>query len=103
MCGAPGIEVPILQGPLGGPWQQGIRLAAAVSDAGASGSVPTTLRTPTQVRDDVRRLRDLTETSPRPPSSSAELVRRLITEAEARPRALADLTLTSAEKSRDAA
>lgn len=39
----------------------GNRLAAAVSDAGALGSVPTTLRTPAQVRDDVRRLRHLTD------------------------------------------
>ncbi|GGT53522.1 NAD(P)H-dependent flavin oxidoreductase [Streptomyces purpureus] len=61
VCGLLGIEVPIVQGPLGGPWQQGMRLAAAVSDAGALGSVPTTLRTPAQVRDDVRRLRDLTD------------------------------------------
>ncbi|MFJ9824496.1 NAD(P)H-dependent flavin oxidoreductase [Streptomyces sp. NPDC101160] len=61
VCGVLGIEVPIVQGPLGGPWQQGMRLAAAVSDAGALGSLPTTLRTPAQVRDDVRRLRDLTD------------------------------------------
>ncbi|MEU9351831.1 nitronate monooxygenase family protein [Streptomyces griseoloalbus] len=61
VCGVLGIEAPIVQGPLGGPWQQSMRLAAAVSNAGALGSVPTTLRTPAQVRDDVRRLRDLTD------------------------------------------
>ncbi|WP_282695924.1 nitronate monooxygenase [Streptomyces sp. CC208A] len=61
VCGVLGIEVPIVQGPLGGPWRQGMRLAAAVSDAGALGSVPTTLRTPAQVRDDVRRFRELTD------------------------------------------
>lgn len=61
VCGVLGIEVPIVQGPLGGPWQQSMRLAAAVSNAGALGSVPTTLRTPAQFRDDVRRLRDLTD------------------------------------------
>lgn len=60
VCGVLGIEVPIVQGPLGGPWQQGMELAAAVSDAGALGSVPTTLRTAAQVRHDVARLRDLT-------------------------------------------
>ncbi|MEV4190397.1 NAD(P)H-dependent flavin oxidoreductase [Streptomyces toxytricini] len=60
VCGVLGVEVPIVQGPLGGPWQQGVRLAAAVSGAGALGSVPTALRTPAQIRDDVRRLRDLT-------------------------------------------
>ncbi|MFD8521545.1 NAD(P)H-dependent flavin oxidoreductase [Streptomyces capillispiralis] len=61
VCGVLGIEVPIVQGPLGGPWQQSMRLAAAVGNAGALGSVPTTLRTPAQVREDVRRLRDLTD------------------------------------------
>ncbi|GAA2314968.1 enoyl-[acyl-carrier-protein] reductase FabK [Streptomyces hawaiiensis] len=61
VCGVLGIEAPIVQGPLGGPWQQSMRLAAAVSNVGALGSVPTTLRTPAQVRDDVRRLRDLTD------------------------------------------
>jgi nitronate monooxygenase/enoyl-[acyl-carrier protein] reductase II len=60
VCEVLGIEVPIVQGPLGGPWRQGVELAAAVSGAGALGSVPTTLRTPAQVRDDVARLRDLT-------------------------------------------
>lgn len=60
VCGVLGIEVPIVQGPLGGPWQQGLELAAAVSEAGALGSVPTTLRTAAQVRDDVERLRGLT-------------------------------------------
>ncbi|CAL9337866.1 NAD(P)H-dependent flavin oxidoreductase [Streptomyces sp. enrichment culture] len=61
VCGVLGIDVPIVQGPLGGPWRQSMELAAAVSDAGALGSVPTTLRTPAQVREDVARLRDLTD------------------------------------------
>jgi nitronate monooxygenase/enoyl-[acyl-carrier protein] reductase II len=61
VCAVLGIEVPIVQGPLGGPWRQGMELAAAVSNAGALGSVPTALRGPEQVRDDVARLRDLTD------------------------------------------
>ncbi|MFF9283027.1 NAD(P)H-dependent flavin oxidoreductase [Streptomyces griseosporeus] len=61
MCDVLGIDVPIVQGPLGGPWQQGTDLPAAVSDAGGLGSVPTTLRTAAQIRDDVARLRGLTD------------------------------------------
>ncbi|MFF5981744.1 nitronate monooxygenase [Streptomyces olindensis] len=61
VCAVLGIEVPVVQAPLGGPWRQSMELAAVVSDAGALGSVPTTLRTPAQVRDDVARLRDLTD------------------------------------------
>ncbi|MFG2986459.1 NAD(P)H-dependent flavin oxidoreductase [Streptomyces sp. NPDC048258] len=61
VCGVLGIEVPIVQGPLGGPWQQSMELTAAVSNAGALGSVPTTMRTAAQVRDDVARLRELTD------------------------------------------
>jgi enoyl-[acyl-carrier protein] reductase II len=55
-----GIEHPIIQGPLGGPWPPSIGLAAAVSEAGALGSLPTALRRPEQVREDAARLRDLT-------------------------------------------
>lgn len=61
VCAVLGIDVPIVQGPLGGPWRQGMELVAAVSDAGALGSVPTTFRTSAQVREDVARLRDLTD------------------------------------------
>src|SRR5688572_25499835 len=51
---------PIIQAPLGGPWPASVGLAAAVSEAGALGSLPTVLRGPEQVREDVARLRDLT-------------------------------------------
>ncbi len=61
VCDVLGIDVPIVQGPLGGPWQQHMELAAAVSGAGALGSVPTSLRTAGQVRTDVARLRSLTD------------------------------------------
>ena len=56
-----GIQHPIVQGPLGGPWPPSVALAAAVSEAGALGSLPTALRSPDQVRDDVAALRSLTE------------------------------------------
>ena len=61
VCDVLGIDVPIVQGPLGGPWQQQMELAAAVSGAGGLGSVPTSLRAAGRVRQDVRRLRELTD------------------------------------------
>ncbi len=61
LCSLLGIDVPIIQGPLGGPWLPSVPLAAAVSGAGALGSLPTALRTPEQVRDDIASLRDLTD------------------------------------------
>ena len=61
LCSLLGISVPVIQGPLGGPWPPSARLAAAVSRAGALGSLPTALRTPEQVREDIAVLRDLAE------------------------------------------
>lgn len=61
VCDVLGIDIPIVQGPLGGPWQQQMELVAAVSGAGALGSVPTSLRTAGQVRTDLARLRSLTD------------------------------------------
>ncbi|HEX2273557.1 MAG TPA: nitronate monooxygenase family protein [Acidimicrobiales bacterium] len=61
LCSLLGIGVPIIQGALGGPWSPSLRLAAAVSEAGALGSLPTALRSPEQVREDIVALRDLTE------------------------------------------
>ena len=61
LCSLFGISVPIVQGPLGGPWPPSVRLAAAVSEAGALGSLPTALRSAEQVRDDIAELRDMTE------------------------------------------
>ena len=60
LCEVLGTEHPVIQGPLGGPWPPSVGLAAAVSEAGALGSLPTTLRRPEQVREDAARLRDLT-------------------------------------------
>jgi len=59
-CEVLGIEVPIVQAPLGGPWEQGMELPAAVCEAGGLGSIPTTLRDAAQVRRDMARLRELT-------------------------------------------
>lgn len=50
-----------MQAPLGGPWSQGMELAAAVCSAGGLGSVPTALRDAGQVRADVARLREMTD------------------------------------------
>jgi enoyl-[acyl-carrier protein] reductase II len=61
LCDVLGIDKPIIQGPLGGPWPPSVALAAAVSEAGALGSLPTVLRSPQQVRDDAARLRELTD------------------------------------------
>src|SRR5919108_4876672 len=60
LCAVLGTEHPIIQGPLGGPWPSSVGLAAHVSEAGALGSLPTTLRRPQQVREDAARPRDLT-------------------------------------------
>jgi nitronate monooxygenase/enoyl-[acyl-carrier protein] reductase II len=61
ICDLIGIEHPVIQGPLGGPWPPALGLAAAVSEAGGLGSLATALRRPEQVREDAARLRDLTE------------------------------------------
>ena len=61
LCSLLGISVPIIQGALGGPWPPSVRLAAAVSEAGALGSLATALRSPDQVREDIAVLRDLTD------------------------------------------
>ena len=61
LCSLLGIRVPVIQGALGGPWPPSVRLAAAVSGAGALGSLPTALRSAGQVREDIAALRDLTE------------------------------------------
>jgi enoyl-[acyl-carrier protein] reductase II len=60
-CEVLGIDVPIVQGPLGGPWEQGMELPAAVCEAGGLGSIPTSLRDPAQLRRDMARLRELTD------------------------------------------
>ena len=61
LCSLLGIDAPIIQGPLGGPWPPSIPLAAAVSGAGGLGSLPTALRSAEQVREDIAALRDLTD------------------------------------------
>ena len=60
LCSLLDIKVPIVQGALGGPWPPSVRLAAAVSEAGALGSLPTALRSAGQVREDIAALRRLT-------------------------------------------
>jgi enoyl-[acyl-carrier protein] reductase II len=59
VCGLLDIDVPIIGAPFG-PWEQ-VELAAAISGAGALGSVGTALRTVDELRAQWDRLRALTE------------------------------------------
>ena len=59
LCDLLGIDVPIVLAPFG-PWDQ-VDLAAAVSNAGALGSVGTAVRSPDELRAQWTRLRDLTD------------------------------------------
>jgi nitronate monooxygenase/enoyl-[acyl-carrier protein] reductase II len=58
-CELVGIEVPVVQAPLG-PWNT-VELAAAVSNAGALGSLATNVRSAATVREEMRRLREVTD------------------------------------------
>ena len=59
LCTLLGITHPVVQGPLGGPFEIGAELVAAVSNAGGLGSIATTLRTPDQVQADITAVRAL--------------------------------------------
>ena len=59
VCDVLGIEHPLVQGPLGGPWDVSAELVAAVSRAGALGSIAAAMKTATQVREQIRRVREL--------------------------------------------
>ena len=59
VCDLLGIDVPIIGAPFG-PWDQ-VELAAAISGAGALGSVGTALRTVPELQAQWRRLRELTD------------------------------------------
>jgi enoyl-[acyl-carrier protein] reductase II len=64
LCDKLGIEHPVIQGPLGGPWDVGPELVAAVSKAGGLGSVATSLRNAEQVRAEISRVRELADNRP---------------------------------------
>jgi nitronate monooxygenase/enoyl-[acyl-carrier protein] reductase II len=59
LCGLLGIEAPIVGAPFG-PWEQ-VGLAAALSEAGALGSLGTGLRTVDELKAQWRRMRELTD------------------------------------------
>jgi enoyl-[acyl-carrier protein] reductase II len=59
VCELLGIEAPIIGAPFG-PWEQ-VELAAAISNAGALGSVGTALRTVPELQAQWERLRSLTD------------------------------------------
>jgi NAD(P)H-dependent flavin oxidoreductase YrpB (nitropropane dioxygenase family) len=58
LCDLLAIDVPIVLAPFG-PWEQ-VELAAAVCEAGALGSLDTAVRSVAELREQWRRLRDLT-------------------------------------------
>lgn len=64
LCEKLGIDHPVIQGPLGGPWEVGVEVVAAVSKAGGLGSVATSLRSADEVRAAIRRVRELAEDRP---------------------------------------
>ena len=59
LCELLNIDVPIVLAPFG-PWDQ-VELAAAVCDAGVLGSVGTAVRSVSELREQWRRLRELTD------------------------------------------
>jgi enoyl-[acyl-carrier protein] reductase II len=59
LCGLLGIEAPVIGAPFG-PWEQ-VELAAAICEAGALGSLGTTLRGVDELRAQWERLRKLTD------------------------------------------
>jgi enoyl-[acyl-carrier protein] reductase II len=59
VCDLLGIDVPIIGAPFG-PWEQ-VELAAAISGAGALGSVGTALRPVAELQAQWKRLRELTD------------------------------------------
>jgi len=59
LCPLLGVEVPIVLAPFG-PWDQ-VELAAAVSNAGALGSLGTAVRSSDELREQWARLRSLTD------------------------------------------
>jgi enoyl-[acyl-carrier protein] reductase II len=59
LCSLLGIEVPIVLAPFG-PWEE-VELAAAVCNAGGLGSLGTALRSTGELREQWRRLRELTD------------------------------------------
>lgn len=64
ICRVLGIDHPVIQGPLGGPWDVGAELVAAVSNAGGLGSIATTLKGRDQVREAIRSVRALAPERP---------------------------------------
>ena len=59
LCALLGVDVPVVQASLG-PWSS-VELAAAVSNAGGLGSLGTAVRSANAVRDDIARMRELTD------------------------------------------
>lgn len=60
LCDLLGITVPIITAPMGASVTS-VELAAAVSNAGGLGIIPCSLKPPSFLRQEIRRLRELTE------------------------------------------
>jgi len=54
-----GVDVPIVQAPMG--WIARAQLASAVSNAGAMGIIETSSGRLEEIRDEIRKMRDLTD------------------------------------------
>ena len=54
-----GVEIPIVQAPMG--WIARSRLASAVSNAGGLGIIETSSGELDQIKDEIRKMRDLTD------------------------------------------
>ena len=61
LCDLLQIEVPVIQGAIGGPWDVSARMIAAVCNAGGLGSIAATLKTPEQVQRQIAEVRELTD------------------------------------------
>jgi nitronate monooxygenase/enoyl-[acyl-carrier protein] reductase II len=58
LCELLGIELPVVQGALGGPWGTSVELAVAVTRAGGLGTLATALQPPERIREDIGRVRE---------------------------------------------
>lgn len=61
LCDLLQIEIPVIQGAIGGPWDASAQMIAAVSNAGGLGSIAATLKSPEHVRRQIAEVRDLTD------------------------------------------
>jgi enoyl-[acyl-carrier protein] reductase II len=61
LCDLLQIEVPVIQGAIGGPWDVSSQMIAAVCNAGGLGSIAATLKTPEQIERQISEVRQMTD------------------------------------------